>query len=416
MWVNIAYKRLPDIYQEVEYIESSWTQKINTWYTTNSNMRVECEFYTTNTANDNVIFATENWSWAWSNYILCFTNNTDFLVGTNSETKFTGIPLSTKHKVDFSLSSITLDNTTITKSSSVGTYNISLFQWNTKAGKVRIYSFKAYTWTTLERDLVPCYRKSDDEIWMYDTVNNVFYTNSWSWTFVKWNNACWYYELKKAYVWTAWFTPTEHTKIYLPLESNYSDLSEYKRAYTNFVWWLSFSSYWWVAAAYFNYWYLTFPLTDLSTDEFTISAWVSVERTSTWEILAYLTSWNTSQNFNYWISNSSQWWSAADFYWSSTAYDWYSWVPYSTWWHLLTITKKWTTVKYYLDKTLIWTKTANSNSWNITRLDLWCRYDVYSSQWWKWWAREFILEDKEWSLADLTDYYNLSKNIFWISS
>jgi hypothetical protein len=183
---NYITSRLPSEYQEVEYIESSWTQKINTWYTTNSNMRVVCEFYTTNTANDNVIFATENWSWAWSNYILCFTNNTDFLIGTNSETKFTGTPLSTKHKVDFSLSSITLDSTTITKSSSVGTYNISLFQWNTKAGKVRIYSFKAYTWTTLERDLVPCYRKNDSVIWMYDLVNNTFYTNAWSWTFTKW--------------------------------------------------------------------------------------------------------------------------------------------------------------------------------------------------------------------------------------
>ena len=185
---NYITSRLPSEYQEVEYIESSWTQKINTWYTTNSNMRVECEFYTTNTATNNVIFATENWSWAWSNYILCFTNNTDFLIGTNSETKFSGTALSTKHNVEFSLSSITLDSTTITKSSSVGTYNISLFQWNGNSGKVRIYSFKAYTWATQERDLIPCYRKNDSVIWMYDLVNNTFYTNAWSWAFTKWPN------------------------------------------------------------------------------------------------------------------------------------------------------------------------------------------------------------------------------------
>lgn len=183
---SVGQWRLPSTYQEVEYIESSWTQKINTWYTTNSNMRIVCDFYTTNTAINNVIFATENWSWAWSNYILCFTNNTDFLIGTNSGTTFTGTPLSTKHKVEFSLSSITLDSTTITKSSSVGTYNISLFQWNGNSGKVRIYSFKAYTWATQERDLVPCYRIGDSVIWMYDLVNWVFYTNAGSWTFTKW--------------------------------------------------------------------------------------------------------------------------------------------------------------------------------------------------------------------------------------
>jgi hypothetical protein len=37
-----------------------------------------------------------------------------------------------------------------------------------------------------ERDMIPCYRIADWEIWMYDVVNGVFYTNSWSWTFTKW--------------------------------------------------------------------------------------------------------------------------------------------------------------------------------------------------------------------------------------
>lgn len=34
-------------------------------------------------------------------------------------------------------------------------------------------------------NLVPCYRKSDGEIGMYDLVNGVFYTNSGSGTFIK---------------------------------------------------------------------------------------------------------------------------------------------------------------------------------------------------------------------------------------
>ena len=45
---------------------------------------------------------------------------------------------------------------------------------------------KIYENWTLIRDFVPCYRKSDNVIWLYDLVNNQFYTNSWSWTFTKW--------------------------------------------------------------------------------------------------------------------------------------------------------------------------------------------------------------------------------------
>ena len=37
-------------------------------------------------------------------------------------------------------------------------------------------------------DLVPCYRKSDSVIWMYDIINDVFYTNEGSGTFTKWSD------------------------------------------------------------------------------------------------------------------------------------------------------------------------------------------------------------------------------------
>lgn len=46
--------------------------------------------------------------------------------------------------------------------------------------------FKLWTNDNLVREFIPCYRKSDNVIWMYDLVNNVFYTRSWSWTFTKW--------------------------------------------------------------------------------------------------------------------------------------------------------------------------------------------------------------------------------------
>ena len=49
----------------------------------------------------------------------------------------------------------------------------------------QIRYFKLYDGDTLVRNFIPCYRKSDSEIGMYDVVNGVFYTNQGSGTFLK---------------------------------------------------------------------------------------------------------------------------------------------------------------------------------------------------------------------------------------
>lgn len=45
-------------------------------------------------------------------------------------------------------------------------------------GRIRLYSLKIYNSNTLIRNYIPCYRNSDFENGLYDTVNNVFYTNT----------------------------------------------------------------------------------------------------------------------------------------------------------------------------------------------------------------------------------------------
>lgn len=54
--------------------------------------------------------------------------------------------------------------------------------------RLTIYSWKFYQDDVLIRDFVPCYRKTDGEIGMYDLVNGVFYTNDGTGTFIKGNN------------------------------------------------------------------------------------------------------------------------------------------------------------------------------------------------------------------------------------
>lgn len=68
-------------------------------------------------------------------------------------------------------------------------YNMWLFKSNgtgqTQAlSAVRIYSMKIWNNNTLVRNFIPCYRKSDNEPGMYDTVNSVFYTNVGTGTFI----------------------------------------------------------------------------------------------------------------------------------------------------------------------------------------------------------------------------------------
>lgn len=55
-------------------------------------------------------------------------------------------------------------------------------QWNYGT----IYYVKIYDGENMVRDMVPAYRDIDGEIWMYDKINKVFYTNAWTWTFTKW--------------------------------------------------------------------------------------------------------------------------------------------------------------------------------------------------------------------------------------
>lgn len=47
---------------------------------------------------------------------------------------------------------------------------------------------KIYEQWTLIKDFRPCYRKSDNVIWLLELVWKSFYTNKWSWTFSKWSN------------------------------------------------------------------------------------------------------------------------------------------------------------------------------------------------------------------------------------
>lgn len=184
-------------YQEVEYIQSSWTQWLNTWFTPNSNTKVQVKFalitnswymdvgYLSGTdLNDRRLFmayGTNKWTvdvpwwsgsgnrlswWVWS-------------IGTTEEIEFWNFYIK-------NMANGTTYTATAVTFTWISTIKLCRNELQSLTNSDRFYYVKIFDGGTLVRDLKPCYRKSDNVIWMYDLVNNQFYTNSWTWTFTKW--------------------------------------------------------------------------------------------------------------------------------------------------------------------------------------------------------------------------------------
>ena len=176
--------RLPSAYQEVEYIGSSWTQYINTWYTPTTSFNFEIKYYITSKSSNvyYALFGARNSEYSTGSFYLWYYNNYCFYqippnfvyneTSINTYTSNTNLQLSYKNWI--------LSDGTNSKSityTKAPNYNLTIFGWNawwtiSDMSSYRLYSFKMYNWTTLVRDFVPCYRKSDNVIWLYDLVNN----------------------------------------------------------------------------------------------------------------------------------------------------------------------------------------------------------------------------------------------------
>lgn len=197
--IKSVTSRLPSEYQEVKYIESTGLQYIDTGIVPNSTTRVVLSVAMTDLSFCNF----NGWGSRSSAEAFFFgidKNNTSFsaTISANwSRTNFPTLADNKKHIFDVSNNAIMLDGV------SYGTGNIGdtasegetlyLFAFHTGylnndvyyvCGKERIYSCEIYSGDNLTRNFIPCYRKSDKTIGLYDLVNNTFYTNSGNGTFL----------------------------------------------------------------------------------------------------------------------------------------------------------------------------------------------------------------------------------------
>ena len=218
MNVYLPNKRLPSTYQEVEYIWSSWTQYINTDIKLNQTHTIELKLNINSNLNQwdkfywwwddgSMLFAQyEKSSWtAIQNRIKITNKSSNNMYSTNPQT----ISAWWTHIFIHSNTSFYIDgvsqSTTTATTFTMNTWLNIFAMWNSQStgrekSSYKLYYMKIYNSnSSLAYDFVPCYRKSDNVIWLYDLVNNQFYTNAWTGTFSKGNDVT-MAVLKNAYI------------------------------------------------------------------------------------------------------------------------------------------------------------------------------------------------------------------------
>lgn len=183
----------PKEYQQVEWIQSWSNQYIDTWYYPTNNTKVEFKISNwTETWSHQIFWEDVNWSsWDWG-----------FSIVTDAY-HFNG-PVSCSHWMnnwwvhewEFSQQWLYVDwvlkatpaTTTFTASQTMSIFCLHRNGSYIEYSNNKLYYFKIYENWVLQMDFVPCYRKSDWVIWLWDKVWKQFYPNQGSGTFGKGND------------------------------------------------------------------------------------------------------------------------------------------------------------------------------------------------------------------------------------
>lgn len=195
---QIIAKTLPSEYQQVEYIESTGTQYIDTKVVTSTQIQTNFDFeYTDINSSYNRIFGA-----AYSNgsqygvrgdrsYMGYFYG--ELPTGKNETVSTVMLEVGKRYKIRFNenenfyINDVAVNMTTTNK---VGWQNIFLFSHNGPdlPSKIKLYSCTMFDNSNKIRNFIPCYHKSDNKPGLYDLVNNEFYTNQGTGDFEKGND------------------------------------------------------------------------------------------------------------------------------------------------------------------------------------------------------------------------------------
>ena len=186
--------RLPDGYQELTYIGCTGTQFINTGLRPSVNCAFYIRYQETTASGSNYAFGSRGSGSTYYAGLGGGTNTHNVAVLNHSTTtpnsyRATGnvYEISAEYNSAGTGTSTIKCETTgdIFEGAQTATYRengayICVFaqRVNAKHPGMNVFEVKLWNDDVLERHLIPCQRISDDELGMYDLVNNVFYTNS----------------------------------------------------------------------------------------------------------------------------------------------------------------------------------------------------------------------------------------------
>ena len=189
---------LPYFYQQVKYIESDGAQAIRGIYQVPQNytsIKFVTKTNTNSTAEQGVIGITKTLELGYSSKInrvilwdstsssLAYTSSTDIL---NKDIIMEASLIGGNSK-NFRLNQEEIQ-TALMDYTSINGKSVDLFVYTGSENYYftgKMYYAKIYVDDNLARDLVPCYRKTDGVIGMYDFVSGNFYVNNEAGTFIK---------------------------------------------------------------------------------------------------------------------------------------------------------------------------------------------------------------------------------------
>lgn len=196
---SICRNIIPNQYQELDFIENSDTQYIDTNYIPNSNTEIEIKFKPNSVENSNCFVFGAGGSahndnafelYAWTSTV----GNQEFQFHVGSTDYWPNLVATTDiHTLSYKNKIVTYDNESYQLDHQTNpTMSLQFFRLNRTGGPItggscRIYYCKIWENGTLVRDFKPCYDTLTKRVGMYDLVTNSFYDNVGTNDFIKGN-------------------------------------------------------------------------------------------------------------------------------------------------------------------------------------------------------------------------------------
>ena len=177
---------LPSGYTELEYVQSSGTQYLDTGVAFKDGIRVEVDF-------QYISLGGTAYTFGFNDYLgyLFYVSNGVYTINSSQSINYSASIYNKTHisatftatnNIPTITATIGDETKTFTRSNSGGSlYNLQIFTASGQANYAstgRCYGVKVYDNDVLVMELVPAIRTSDNKVGMYDTVGNTFKTNS----------------------------------------------------------------------------------------------------------------------------------------------------------------------------------------------------------------------------------------------